>query len=666
LYAPSEHNPRTQELELIERAVHLAGIAIEQKRAEKELKDSERMLRLLAGNAEEVILAYDMNRRLIYVNPAIEKQTGYSMDEMRSRHFIKWVHRDDDAHMMELWEKLYQGEGYSGIEFRIVTKDGQIRWIHGSWGPLRDENGKQIGVQGREIDITDRKLAEERLRDNEMLLARAQSLAHLGSWQKDLITGELLWSDEIYRIFGLPLGAKLTSRTFYDLLHPADVAAVRTAFDEAIRNGTNYAMDHRIIRPDGSERYVHEQAEILHERGIPVRMIGTIQDITDRRQLEERLRQSQKMEAIGQLAGGVAHDFNNLLTGILGHCDLLLGRRRDNDPLRQEIEEIRRAGDRAASLTRQLLAFSRKQVLQPRVLDVRQLVANMSKMLRRLISEDIQLVTVSCPDLWHVRADPGQMEQVILNLVLNARDAMPLGGTLTIGIANLELSQSAGEELGFGAGQYVELEVSDTGQGMDTATLSRIFEPFFTTKQHGKGTGLGLSTVYGIVKQSGGHVRVSSKPGEGTTLRVYLPRVEEDTDDTPTEEEPADVVVLTGTVLLVEDEDVVRRLVRDILEHHGFRVLEARHAEEALHMAAAPGRTITLLLTDVILPQMSGRELADRLLATLPDLKVLYMSGYTDDAILEHGLVDRGRPFLQKPFTPDLLMRKIRDVLQDA
>jgi CheY-like chemotaxis protein len=370
------------------------------------------------------------------------------------------------------------------------------------------------------------------------------------------------------------------------------------------------------------------------------------------------------MEAVGQLAGGVAHDFNNLLTIIKVHAELLLDGVGPENPMHEDLQEIQKAGARAASLTRQLLAFSRKQLLQPRVLDLNAILAGLEPMLRRLISEDIRLVTRPAPELGRVSADAGQIEQVLVNLAVNARDAMPDGGTVTIETSDVELDAEFGRRRGANVppGRYVRLAVSDTGVGMDESTRSRIFEPFFTTKEVGKGTGLGLSTVYGIVKQSNGFIWVSSRPGEGTTFEVHLPRVGE---PAPEEGSAPTIPAAAGseTVLLVEDEESVRSLARRILERQGYTVLEARHGQEALRAAAEHAGTIDLAMTDVVMPEMSGSELAHRLEAMRPGVRVLYMSGYTDDEIIRRGVLGPGMAFLEKPFTANSLAKKVREVL---
>ncbi|HXG94318.1 MAG TPA: ATP-binding protein [Blastocatellia bacterium] len=386
------------------------------------------------------------------------------------------------------------------------------------------------------------------------------------------------------------------------------------------------------------------------------------------RQSEGQLRQSQKMEAVGQLAGGIAHDFNNLLTAIIGYSQLVYEHLAADDPIRREVEEIQKAGERAASLTSQLLAFSRRQVLQPKVLDLNAIVSDMQSMLGRLIGEDIELITFFDPELGRVKADPVQIEQALMNLAGNARDAMPQGGKLVIQTANVRLDES---HVGVRAasikpGQYVMLSVTDTGCGMDKETLSHIFEPFYTTKEHGKGTGLGLSMVYGIVSQSGGDISVESEPGKGATFKIYLPQIETAAGELKAKQESAREVRLSETILLVEDEAVVRKLVREVLEMNGYNVLEAINGHEALAICQSHPGLIHLLLTDVVMPQMSGRELAERFNALRSETKVLYMSGYTDDAIVHRGVGGAKIAFIQKPFTPDSLAAKVREVLDQS
>jgi PAS domain S-box-containing protein len=398
--------------------------------------------------------------------------------------------------------------------------------------------------------------------------------------------------------------------------------------------------------------------------GVVIGVIGVALDITDRKHLADQLRVSQKMQAVGELAGGVAHDFNNLLMIVKGHAEMLLDRIADSSPARHNLEQIQGATDRAATLTRQLLAFSRKQVLQPKVIDLNDVVAGMIKMFARVIGENIELAFLPGSKLASVKADPGQMEQVLLNLVVNARDAMPDGGRLTIETSNVEVDRvSASQHPAMEAGSYVVLVVSDTGCGMDAGTQARIFEPFFTTKGHGKGTGLGLATVYGVVKQSGGFIWVYSEVDRGTTFKIYLPQVTADVDRLVAEKASSGPTPGTETVLFVEDEESVRELVRDYLGRSGYRVLHAADGIQALETAGAHKGPIHILVTDVVMPRLSGRELVTRLSAARPDLKVLYISGYTDDSIFRHGVLEGGVAFLQKPFNLKDLAQKIREVL---
>ncbi len=420
-------------------------------------------------------------------------------------------------------------------------------------------------------------------------------------------------------------------------------------------------------RKDGS---LYEEEAILSpvrdSSGRLMNFVAVKRDVTDERKMEEQFRQSQKMEAVGKLAGGIAHDFNNLLTAITGYSELALNRMADEDPIRGHIQEIRNVSERAAALTRQLLAFSRRQVLQPRVIDLNAVVTDIDQMLRRLIGEDIDLLTSLDPGLWRVKADPGQISQVIMNLAVNARDAMPMGGKLTIETANVDIDEAyARGHVTMRPGALAMIAMSDSGVGMNPETMSRIFEPFFTTKEMGKGTGLGLSTVYGIVKQSGGHIWVYSEPGRGTTFKIYLPRVEEQAEAPEPAPDRTDRIEGSETILLVEDDEAVRTLVREILERNGYTVLAAGGGEEALRASGRHEGKIHLMLCDVVMPGMSGVQLSRRITSSRPDMKVLYMSGYTDNAILHHGVLDPGTAFIEKPFSPDALARKVRAVLDD-
>jgi PAS domain S-box-containing protein len=467
-----------------------------------------------------------------------------------------------------------------------------------------------------------------------------------------------------------------TPRSWLDALHPEDRDRVLEHVLARMAEGASFEQPYRIVRPNGEVRWVHDRGfPVRNKQGEVDRYVGIAKDITELRNAEENLRRSEeqlnqakRMEAVGRLAGGVAHDFNNLMTAVAGYTRLILQRLDDGDPLRKEVEEIRKAGDRATALTRQLLAFGRKQVLQPKVLNLNPIVADMEKMLRRLIGEHIELVFVPGRDLGNVNADPSQLEQVVVNLALNARDAMGRGGKLTLGTRNVLLDGTyATRHVDVASGPYVLLAVTDTGVGMAPETLSRLFEPFFTTKVDGMGAGFGLSTVYGIVKQSGGHVDVYSELGRGSTFEVYLPRV----DDVPLPSAPRGPVGRraargTETILLIEDDDLVRDVTRTILVAYGYSVLEARDADEALLLSERYTGHVHLMLTDIVMPRMDGRQLAARIARGRPAMRVIYMSGYTENAVLLQGETRPSIAFIQKPFTPEDLALKVREVLEGA
>ncbi|HXA97107.1 MAG TPA: response regulator [Candidatus Dormibacteraeota bacterium] len=465
------------------------------------------------------------------------------------------------------------------------------------------------------------------------------------------------------RITGYPSVSALLDANVTDLYHEASDRARVTA---ALERGDGFHdLEIEGRRRDGVVIWVSVNLRPVKDRdGRTLHYEWSLADITERRQLESQLRQAQKMEAVGQLAGGVAHDFNNLLTVIAGRCYLMLGKLASDDPLRREVDLVRGAAERAARLTHQLLAFSRKQVLEPRVLDLNGTVTGIEPLLRRLIGEHIEIAVRRGSDLGRVKADAGQLEQVILNLAVNARDAMPQGGRLVLETSNATLDETATRRaLDVEPGAYVLLAVTDSGHGMDAATQAQIFEPFFTTKEVGKGTGLGLSTVYGIVKQSDGFIEVESEPGQGASFRVFLPRVEEAAPSGDEAKAPASRPRGSETVLLVEDDEALRMLAREILTVQGYAVLEAASPVEALRLHQSHAGTIHLLLTDVVMPQMNGQQLADRLLAERPDLAVLFMSGYTGAALAQRAGGEFGGAFLPKPFTPDGLSRRVREVL---
>jgi two-component system, cell cycle sensor histidine kinase and response regulator CckA len=505
---------------------------------------------------------------------------------------------------------------------------------------------------------------EHALRESEAQLARTEAFALVMTAHLSLDGHWLKVPPTLCRLLGLE-EHRLLGTSIDELLHPEH--AEMEGWEHLVRGEARTVdLETRWRRPDGKPLWMYLNASLVQDTaGEPLYLLLYLRDITERKSLEDQLRQAQKMEAVGQLAGGIAHDFNNLLTAILGSTELLLADTPPDDPRREDVQEISRSAHRAAALVRQLLAYSRKQVLQPRRVDLNAIVREMGAMLRRVVGEPIELRLDLDPGLGHVTADPGQLEQVIANLGVNARDAMPRGGTLTITTSNVTgrgVTAPADEGLS-AAGPLVSLAVTDTGIGMDDEVRGRLFEPFFTTKELGRGTGLGLATVYGIVRQSGGHIQVRSRPGEGSSFTVYLPRAEAPRPARGALAAAAPVSGGSETVLVAEDEEAVRHLVCRVLRAKGYRVLEARHAEAALDLAAATAEPIDLLVSDLVMPGLGGRALADRLLNLRPALRVLFITGYAPEAVERQGRLPAGHGLLEKPFTADQLAHKVRETL---
>jgi two-component system cell cycle sensor histidine kinase/response regulator CckA len=560
------------------------------------------------------------------------------------------------------------------FENRITRPGGEVRFLDTLGEITFDESGMPLRVSGTVQDITERKLADESRRESEerfQILARATNEV---IWDWNIVTNGVWWNEGIRTVFGYAANEVGDDLDWWlKGIHPDDAEPIGTSIHEFFDgDAQSWTGEYRYACSDGPYATVIDRGTgIRDNEGKPVRMIGSMRDITEirsgeekLRQTEGQLRQSQKLESIGLLAGGIAHDFNNMLTAINGYSELTLRRLKEDDPLRRNIEEIKRAGERSAALTYQLLAFSRQQILQPKVLSLNRVITDTGKMLERLIGEDIQLSTALSSKAGQVKVDPGQLTQIIMNLAVNARDAMPLGGKLTIETDNVTLNDEyALHHVSTIPGDYVMMSISDTGTGMDAETQGHIFEPFFTTKEVGKGTGLGLATVYGIVKQSGGNILVYSEEGVGTTFKVYFPRVIEESETEDARHTSEDLPHGTETILLVENEEMVRTLTRQILEMCGYTVLEARNGIKALILCEQQDCHIDLLMTDVVMPQMGGRELVQRLTPIYPQICVLFMSGYTDDAIVRHGVIEAGVNFIQKPFTPDALAHKVRGIL---
>ena len=633
---------------------------------------AEGRLASIVESSADPIVSKSLDGIITSWNEAAERLFGYAPEEIVGRSVSLLIPPDRPDEEAQILARLQRGEGVSHFETVRRRKDGRLIEVSLTVSPIRDGNGRIVGASKIARDITERKGAEARLRDSE---ERFQQLAEN--------IGEIFWiwdREQRRVVYVSPAYETVCGRSceslyqaepgaWLDVIHPEDRECLLRVGAE--QRDAAYEQEFRIVRPDGTVRWIQARAFPVRDPGAQIkRVVGSARDITadkqaaaELRRLEEQLRQAQKMEALGRLAGGVAHDFNNLLSVVFGHSALLALGSPSPERLRESVTQIGRAAERAAALTRQLLAFGRRQVVEPEVLDLNALVTDVASMLQRLLGEGVQVSTKLQPDLRPVRVDPGQMEQVILNLALNARDAMPRGGRLTLETRDIELDEAtARAQADLGAGHYVLLAVSDTGAGMTPEVQARIFEPFFTTKAVGQGTGLGLSVVHGILKENGGHIAVQSLPDAGTTFKIYLPPsarlVEGSAESTPSEP-----IQGGETVLLVEDEEPVREVTALMLGSLGYRVLEASNGEEALRVAQAGLEQVDLLMTDVVMPGMGGRDLADALQACMPGLKVLFQSGYTDDTVIRQGILHTEMAFLQKPFTLAALSQKLREIL---
>lgn len=603
---------------------------------------------------------------LISISESAARLLGFAPDQMMrgaKNTFSELVHEEDRAKIRGQERSAIASKQSFSVDYRMRRADGSYLWIWDRGCPIYDDRGDLVWIEGQLQDVTERKKVEhEDLAESE---ARYRQLLDLAPIAIIVSTNGIVRfvNRAGIKIMGVEDEREMVGTFTGDFVHPDSRPALAERIRAIVENGEETeAAFLKMIRPDGKVITVESAAGPIMYRG-ELSIQTVMRDVTERLELEEQLRQSQKMEAIGRLAGGIAHDFNNLLTAINGYASFGLQKIGIDHRVRRDLQQILKAGESGASLVSQLLAFSRKQVLQPKVLDLNALIGNFEKMLQRMIGEDVELKTELASPLASVCADPGQMEQVLMNLVVNARDAMPHGGSIAIKTTMCQESRSSKADSSENASQIL-ITISDTGEGMNKETLRQAFDPFFTTKASGQGTGLGLSTVHGIVEQSGGSIRVESRPGEGTTFKILLPAVEQVLE---AEIVPAPALDRgSETILLVEDDPLVRELTRDVLMSNGYEVVSACDGDEALQIIKRENLNLHLMLTDVVMPGMSGTELALRLSSTLPDVRVLYMSGYTEDSIVLRSLGEDSINFLPKPFNPGELIFKVRDVLDAA
>ena len=661
-------NPVRDSAGTVVAAVGIVLDVTEQRRAERSVRASDERYRLVARATNDVIWDWDLPSNSLVWNDGVEKVFGYQQTEITPS--VEWwvsnLHPDDKERVTAGLHGVldHGGTGWSD-QYRYRRRDGTYATVIDRGYVSRDASGAAIRMIGAMTDVTERSRAEAAIRFQAQLLNAVQQAVVA----TDTSGGVIFWNRFAENLYGWTaeeaIGRKLHELTPAPFMrdHAAEILE-RTAA------GGSWTGEFLVQGKSGkSFPALLTTSPFLDGNGSILGLVGVSIDLTERRSLEEQFRQSQKMDAVGRLAGGIAHDFNNLLTVIHLNTEIIIEGFDASDPRAEDIRQIRSAADRASALTRQLLAFSRKQILQPRVLDLNTVVTSLEPMLRRLIGEDITIASIQ-QARGYVVADPGQLEQVLVNLVVNSRDAMPSGGRISIETMNTELDESyASEHSPVISGRYISLTVSDNGVGMTKDTVEHAFDPFFTTKEAGKGTGLGLATVYGIVKQSGGYVWIYSEPGEGTTIKVYLPEVSAAAAFTSAGDGAALTVSVprgSETILLVEDEDAVRGLASRILEKQGYRILVAANGREAMEIATREEGRIELVLTDIVMPGINGRALVEKLSGVRPSIKSLYMSGYTDDDIVRRGFIEPSRAFLQKPFTSEALVRTVRKVLDEG
>jgi PAS domain S-box-containing protein len=659
---------RTAELAKTNEALHLENV--ERKRAEVTSRESEEKFRQLAENISDVFWMTSPDlRKVHYISPAYEQVWGRSVDSVYAKPY-EWgesILPEERERVHTIFSQLAGDETSASAEYRILRPDGTVRWIFSRGFQVRDAAGKVIRIAGVATDITERKQALALLMESQQRLALARESAHIGIWDWDVVANKLVWDAQMYELYGIrEQDFSGAYEAWQKGLHPEDRERGDAAIHAALDGTKDFHIEFRVVWPDGAVRNIEARAEVHRAGdGSAIRMIGVNWDITARKRLEGQLLQSQKMETVGKLAGGIAHEFNSILTAIMGQSELLLADLPSESPLTKNAIEISKAAGRAATLTRQLLAYGRKQLLQPENIDLNQVVTSMEGMFHHLMGDSVDTQIIPASDLHLVKADAGQVEQVIMNMAINARDAMPNGGKLTLETANVSFDQeSVGRYPELKPGDYVMLAITDTGTGMSEKVKARVFEPFFSTKDIGQGTGLGLATCYGIIKQSGGHISVYSELARGASFKIYLPQVEQEAKSSAPRLDSPDLPRGTETILLVEDDPALLEMAATLLKRLGYTVLAAGNGIEALSLKHRRDTGhIDLLFTDVVMPHMSGKELADRVRTLYPHTRILFTSAYTENAIVHQGALDKGVALLQKPFTPSALARKIREVI---
>jgi len=645
---------------------------VEHQRAEETLRESEEKFRQLADNVTDVFYMTSPDMRTIhYVSPAYEQIWGRTVASVHANP-LQWAEAilpEERERVFAMFSRLAAEETSVSVEYRIARPDGTVRWISSRGFQVRDAAGKVIRITGIASDITERKRAEEELRLLGSAVEQSKESIVITDAELDLPGPRILFVNPAFTQMTGYTAAEAIGKTPRILQGPHTDKTVLRRLRQNLERGEVFAGEAINYRKDGKEFNLEWQIAPLRNAGGKITHFVAIQrDITERKRLEAQLVQSQKMETVGKLAGGVAHEFNSILTAIIGQSELLLGDLPDGSPLAKNATEINQAAGRAATLTRQLLAYGRKQILRPESLDLNHVLASMEGMLHHLMGNDVDLRIVPAVGLPAVKADAGQIEQVIMNMAMNAADAMPHGGKLMLETATATLDEqyvSRFPELK--VGDYVMLAITDTGAGMSEEVKARVFEPFFTTKGVGQGTGLGLATCYGILKQSGGHIAVYSEMARGATFKIYLPQVEQQTKIPSQRPDSHDLPRGVETILLVEDDPALREMAATLLRRLGYTVLAAANGLEALSLKQQRDiGHIDLLFTDVVMPHMSGKELADRVRALYPHTRILFTSAYTENAIVHQGVLDEGVALLQKPFTPSALALKVRDVLNDS